>query len=91
MVRILRFLFIAAGAFLGFYGIAITLTVSIAYASVITSFGVPFFSPLAPHYKSSKDMITRSPLWKQIFRPSNIKPQDKVRKHPLKRGDSSGK
>jgi spore germination protein KA len=58
MMRSWRFIFLFAGAFMGFYGIALALTLSIAYVSTIESFGVPYFSPMAPHYPSSKDTVT---------------------------------
>lgn len=90
VIRVWRFIFLFAGAFLGFYGIALALSASIAYASSIESFGVPFFSPMTPHYPSSKDLVTRPPLWKQLFRPMNIGPKNKVRKKSPEGGNPNG-
>lgn len=79
-IRISRFLFLLAGAFMGFLGISLLLTVSLAYMINITSFGVPFMSPYTPHYPSSHDFLTRAPLWKQVLRPSNISNINSVRR-----------
>lgn len=79
-IRISRFLFLLSGAFMGFLGISLLLTVSLAYMINITSFGVPFMSPYAPHYPSSHDFLTRAPLWKQVLRPSNISNINSVRR-----------
>ena len=55
-VRIVRFLLLLSGAFMGFLGISL-FTVSLAYILSINCFGVPFMSPVAPHYPSSNDSI----------------------------------
>jgi spore germination protein KA len=75
MIRILRFGFLMAGAVMGFYGIAIMLVMCVAYLASHKSFGVPFLSPLAPYYPSSKDLIVRPPLWKLWLRPLNMSPK----------------
>lgn len=80
LVRVARFTFLLAGALMGFYGIAALLTSSIAYISTLESFGVPWLSPLAPHYRSSKDTLTLPPVWKQWIRPQYMNPQDDVRR-----------
>jgi spore germination protein KA len=78
-VRITRFFILLAASFMGFYGIAIALTFILAYLASFESFGVPFFSPLAPHYRSSKDLVFRPPVKKQWLRPFNLRTRDKVR------------
>ncbi|WP_202079921.1 spore germination protein [Caldalkalibacillus salinus] len=78
-VRIARFGFIALAGFMGLLGMALGITVCVAYLVSTQSFGVPFVSPMAPHYRSSKDLILRPPVWKQWLRPFNIHPQDPVR------------
>lgn len=80
IVRIARFAFLIAGALMGFYGIAALLTSSIAYISTLKSFGVPWLSPVAPHYRSSKDTLALPPVWKQWIRPQYMSPQDDVRR-----------
>lgn len=84
-IRISRFLFLVAGAFMGFLGISLLLTASLVYIININSFGVPFMSPVAPYYPSSHDSLTRAPIWKQILRPSNISKIDSVRRKLRKR------
>lgn len=78
-VRIVRFLNLLVASFLGFFGIALLFTCIIAYMVSFKSFGVPFLAPLSPHYRSSKDMILRPPLWKQWLRPLFTVPQVKKR------------
>lgn len=70
--RLLRFAFVLAAGFLGFLGISLSLSAFLAYLISLSSFGVPFMSPLAPYYKSSNDTYIRTPSWKQLLRPSNI-------------------
>jgi spore germination protein KA len=80
LVRISRFIFLLASSTLGFFGFGLCTVVFISYIATVKSFGIPFFSPLSPHYPSSKDLIIRPPVWKQWLRPFNIKPNKKVRK-----------
>lgn len=80
IIRIARFAFLAAGALMGFYGIAVCLTTSIAYLSTVKSFGIPWLSPLAPHYRSSKDTLALPPVWKQWLRPQYMSMQDRIRR-----------
>lgn len=71
-IRIERFLFIFAGAVLGFYGIAL-MAVLLAYlACSMKSFGVPFFAPVAPKTKANPDVVTRYPIWMQKNRPDEM-------------------
>lgn len=78
-VRILRFVMLISAGFMGFFGVALLLTCVLAYMVSFESFGVPFMSPLSPHYRSSRDLIMRPPIWKQWLRPMNMRPQDRVR------------
>ncbi len=79
LIRIARFLFLLAGSFIGFFGIASLFTICIAYLSTIQSFGVYFMSPFAPNFRSSKDFVVRPPIWKQWLRPQNINPKRDAR------------
>ncbi len=87
IVRILRFGFLFAANFLGFIGIALGLAALLAYSTSITSFGVPFFSPLAPYSPSSHDMFWRSTISRQWLRPLSMNPKQKVRAKP--KGDTN--
>ncbi|MED4016708.1 spore germination protein [Sutcliffiella cohnii] len=78
-VRIARFGFIALAAIMGFFGIAIGVQACIAYLTTVKSFDVPFISPMAPHYPSSKDLLTRPPLWKMWLRSLHVYPLSRVR------------
>jgi len=79
-VRITRFMLLFAAAFMGFFGIALVLSCLFAYLTTYTSYGVPFLSPLTPHYRSSADTILRMPLHKERMRPMNLHPQDSIRR-----------
>lgn len=79
-VRITRFILLFVAAFMGFYGIALVIACVLAYLTTYTSFGVPFLSPLTPHFRSSADMILRLPLHRERIRPHNLNPQDTVRR-----------
>ena len=78
-IRILRFAFIIAGAFLGFYGIAVLIAVSFLLGCSLKSFGVPYFSPVAPKTKASKDTIIRYPISSQNERPDELNTPDRTR------------
>ncbi len=71
-VRLERFLFIFAGAFLGFYGISLMIALLSYVACSMKSFGVPFFSPIAPKTKMNRDVILRLPIWTQKNRPDEF-------------------
>jgi spore germination protein KA len=80
MARICKLLMVLSASILGFFGVSTFVTIMIGYLVRLTSFGVPFLSPLSPHYPSSKDIILRPPVWKQWLRPLNLLPKDKQRK-----------
>lgn len=74
-LRITRFAFIFFAAILGFYGIAVAFFLSTIFACSMKSFGVPYFSPVAPKSRASSDLIIRQPIFKQKSRPDflNVK------------------
>lgn len=87
-VRLLRFLFMGAGAVLGLFGIMAGVSLFNLHTSSLRSFGVPYLSPLAPlSLADLKDSIIRLPNWMMKSRPrltgyaepirqeSRIKPQ----------------
>jgi spore germination protein KA len=70
VVSILRVVFLILGAVLGIFGIGIGVIVVLAHAVSLKSFGVPYFTPLAPLVKDDiKDSVIRAPLWKMNKRP----------------------
>ena len=99
-IRIERFFFIIAGAFLGFFGIAFVIFALGCVTCSIKSFGVPFLSPVAPKTKSNHDIILRTPIWMQDKRPdpfqtANRQKQGKnvkdwaLKEEPKQKGDNN--
>ncbi|WP_102264078.1 spore germination protein [Mesobacillus jeotgali] len=71
-VRLIRFPLMIAAAILGFVGLIFGLIFVFVKLCKLESFGVPYFSPLAPfHVKDIKDTFIRMPLWKMNDRPHN--------------------
>ncbi|SHN32891.1 spore germination protein [Gracilibacillus kekensis] len=76
MVRLMRFVFIlAAGAF-GMLALTGVFLLFFMYAASVKSFGVPFFSPMSPHFLSPEDTVFRKPVKKELFRPGYLYPKD---------------
>ncbi|KZL89666.1 spore germination protein [Clostridium magnum] len=80
-IRIMRMLFIAAGATLGFYGISLLIVVFTILMVDMNSFGVPFLTLIAPKARKSHDLLMRKPVWQQEFRPDYLNALD-VRRQP---------
>lgn len=73
VVSILRIVFLILGGALGIFGLGIGVLIVFAHAVSLKSFGVPYFSPLAPLVKDDiKDTLVRAPLWKMNKRPVAI-------------------
>lgn len=63
-IRLLRFPLMILGAVLGLYGIMLGLLALLVHLCSLSSFGIPYFSPIAPfRWKSMKDLFVRAPLW----------------------------
>jgi spore germination protein KA len=75
-VRIARFVFIIFGAIAGFYGISAALAVLTGMLCGMKSFGVPFFTPVAPKTRTKPDVIIEQPLYKQTERVDAVNPLD---------------
>ncbi|HEY9059034.1 MAG TPA: spore germination protein [Pseudobacteroides sp.] len=71
-LRIIRFLFIFFASILGFYGISLGLFLLSCILCSMKSFGVPYFSPVAPKSRSNPDLIIRHPIRKQNERPDYL-------------------
>lgn len=68
--RLLRILFTLIGGIIGLYGIIIGLVILTTYMSSITSFGVPYLAPFAPHIKGDqKDAFVKKPVQEMNKRP----------------------
>ncbi|WP_228552317.1 spore germination protein [Gracilibacillus salitolerans] len=79
-VRLMRFLFIIAAGVYGMLALTGAFLLFFMYTASIKSFGIPFFSPMSPHFISSEDTVFRKPIKKEIFRPSFLRPKDLQKK-----------
>lgn len=72
-IRLVRFLLLFLAGFLGLYGIAIGLTGLLIHVVNLRSFGVPYFTPLAPLAKKDlADFLFRAPRWKMDHDETNM-------------------
>ncbi|KNY28825.1 spore germination protein [Pseudobacteroides cellulosolvens] len=90
-LRIARFVFTISGALAGFLGVAVALTVIGCIVCNMKSFGVPFFSPIAPKTKANPDIIIRQPLWNQKIRPDYLNQKNRKRQGDNPMGWKNGK
>ena len=68
--RLLRILFTLIGGIIGLYGIITGLIILTTYLTSITSFGVPYLAPFAPHIKGDrKDAFIKKPIQEMNKRP----------------------
>lgn len=71
--RLLRFPLLLLAGILGFFGITMGLLALLSHLVSLRSFGVPYFSPVAPaNVKYLKDALWREPRWRMHLRPSFI-------------------
>lgn len=85
-IRITRFVFILAGATAGFYGISAAFFIVGGIACHLKSFGVPFFSPIAPKTKVNPDIVIRQPAWRQEERGDFLNTPNRRRQPKVSRG-----
>lgn len=79
-LRIIRFVMLILAGTLGLYGIAIGLIALTVHLINLQSFGVPYFSPVAPQIPSDlKDILVRAPRWDFNYRPAFISGRNKLR------------
>ncbi|WP_342046416.1 spore germination protein [Bacillus sp. OTU530] len=72
-IRILRFPMMILAGFMGLYGILLGAIVLQNHISSLRSFGVPYFSPVAPmDAESLKDIIIRAPRQAMVKRPGIV-------------------
>lgn len=85
VMRILRFLFLAAGAVMGLVGIVLGLVFICAYLCDLDSYGATYLGPYAPYIKGDqKDGLVKSHLTKMKMRPKSI-PVEKRRRQDGKK------
>ncbi|MGI6161858.1 MAG: spore germination protein [Christensenellales bacterium] len=79
---ILRLTMLILAATLGGFGITLGILATLMYLASLESFGVPYFSPMAPFRPSGiKDTFMRAPLWQMISRPEGLAPENRQRQH----------
>lgn len=79
-LRLLRFVFGALGFLAGLYGIMLGLLMMMFHIISLRSFGVPYFSPLAPfNLQDIKDILIRAPWWAMSERPHSIPTNNRLR------------
>lgn len=78
-VRLLRFAFIALAGFLGFFGIAFGIFIFALHLAKLSSFGVPFLTPIAPYKSKNRDRVLRPPGFSEKYRPLYLRPLDWIR------------
>lgn len=77
---LLRIFLVIAAGFIGAYGIGIGLLIILIHLCEIRSFGIPYFSPLAPTIPGDlKDVFVRAPLWAMFKRPESLGPTNNQR------------
>ncbi|MBO7743790.1 spore germination protein [Paenibacillus sp. MWE-103] len=82
-IRLLRFPLLLLAGTLGLYGIAIGILGILAHVASLRSFGVPYFSPVAPlTLRELKDVFIRTPFWAKTRRPQSIAANDSIRRPP---------
>ena len=57
---------------MGFYGIALLIVLMAFLACSMKSFGVPYFSPVAPRTNLDYDTIFKIPVWAEKERPDYL-------------------
>ena len=78
--RLLRILFTTIGGIIGLYGIVTAFIILTTYLTSISSFGVPYLAPIAPHIKQDrKDGFVVKPIQDMKTRPVFIAGENKTR------------
>jgi spore germination protein len=79
-IRLLRFpMLFLAGTF-GLYGIVLGFLGILLHVTSLRSFGVPYFTPLAPvTFTNLKDILIRAPIWAKTRRPQATGSNNPVR------------
>jgi spore germination protein KA len=84
-VRTARFIFLAAAAFQGFFGLAVAFYIFTLYMAGVKSFGVPFLAPVAPRHPPLADVTMRKPVFTMERRPAYTAPGDLRRQAEIQR------
>ena len=74
-IRAMKLLVILMGAFFGFLGVVVAITIICALLTNQSSFGVPMLSMQGLRWSSGTNVAYQIPLWKQHSRPRELSPQ----------------
>lgn len=75
-LRLLRFVMLILAGTLGLYGIALGTITLLLHLVSLRSYGIPYFSPVAPLVPESlKDVLWRAPRWKMTVLPKQTTPE----------------
>lgn len=79
--RLLKYLFLILGGFLGIFGIVLGCYLTVAHLSGLLSFGIPYLMPfvIVQNRQGTGDGIFRLPLRKRIYRPFYASADQKLR------------
>ena len=79
--RLLKYMFLFLGGYLGMYGIVLGIYVTVSHLAGLLSFGLPYLSPFVK--KESQDHtgegVLRIPFMKRIYRPVYAREQQRIR------------
>lgn len=79
-LRLLRFVFGFLGFLAGLYGIMLGMLILVIHITSLRSFGVPYFSPMAPFKRQDmKDTMIKAPIWAMSKRPYSIPTNNRIR------------
>lgn len=78
-IRIARFIYVFAGYFAGFFGLAFVFFIHLGIFASIDSFGVSYLSPHAPFTANDTDGYLLAPIWKREDRNSFLDTKRKKR------------
>ncbi|MCL6517650.1 MAG: spore germination protein [Alicyclobacillus sp.] len=82
-IRLLRFPLLFLAGTLGFFGITVGLIAILIHLSMLRSFGVPYFEPLAPlNGWHLRDVLIRAPRWALWKRPQTATDRNRKRLKP---------
>ena len=88
--RLLKYLLIIGGAFLGLFGLTLAGLAILIHAADLKSFGVSYLAPWAPlQWRELADGPFRAPFWSRRLRPATYRPQDRLRSGGTKKEDET--
>ena len=85
--RLLKYVFLVLGGFLGIYGIVLGLYLTVSHLAGLLSFGAPYLAPFIRKERETGDTIWRLPIRKRKFRPLYARSEERLR---LKETQESG-